>query len=59
MRPIRVAERTACRGNSLTKIERSNGNFGSNYPSTVAPLPRAAWAAARRAIGTRNGEHET
>ena len=22
-------------------------------------LPSAAWAAARRAIGTRNGEHET
>ena len=35
------------------------GTFGSNYPSTVAPLPRAAWAAARRAIGTRNGEHDT
>jgi hypothetical protein len=25
----------------------------------LALLPSAAWAAARRAIGTRNGEHDT
>ena len=27
--------------------------------SPAGPLPSAAWAAARRAMGTRNGEHET
>ena len=27
--------------------------------SPTGPLPSAAWAAARRAMGTRNGEHET
>src|SRR6201984_711800 len=29
------------------------------HASPVAVLPSAAWAAARRAMGTRNGEHET
>src|SRR5213080_3062870 len=31
----------------------------AGYASPAAPLPSAAWAAARRAMGTRNGEHET
>jgi hypothetical protein len=29
------------------------------YAVLAAPLPNAACAAASRAIGTRNGEHET
>jgi hypothetical protein len=29
------------------------------YALLAGPLPSAAWAAASRAIGTRNGEHET
>jgi hypothetical protein len=31
----------------------------AGYASPAGPLPSAAWAAARRAMGTRNGEHET
>jgi hypothetical protein len=31
----------------------------TNHASLAASLPSAAWAAARRAIGTRNGEQET
>lgn len=34
-----------------------NSSFG--YPSDPGALPRAACAAARRAIGTRNGEQDT
>jgi hypothetical protein len=29
------------------------------YAVLAGPLPTAAWAAARRAIGTRNGEQDT
>jgi hypothetical protein len=29
------------------------------HPSPATSLPSAAWAAARRAMGTRNGEQET
>ena len=36
-----------------------SGTSKLHYPSTVAPLPSAACAAASRAIGTRNGEHDT
>jgi hypothetical protein len=31
----------------------------AGYAFPAGPLPSAAWAAARRAMGTRNGEHET
>ena len=31
----------------------------SAYACELAPRPSAAWAAANRAIGTRNGEQET
>src|SRR5258706_2548712 len=31
----------------------------AGYASPAGPLPSAAWAAARRAMGTRNAEHET
>jgi hypothetical protein len=32
---------------------------GTDHAVLAAPLPSAACAAARRAIGTRNGEHDT
>ena len=48
-----------CESSTQPRSSVRTGTFGSNYPSAVAPLPRAAWAAARRAIGTRNGEHDT
>jgi hypothetical protein len=32
---------------------------GRAYAWLAVPLPSAAWAAARRAMGTRKGEHET
>ena len=34
-------------------------NPTARYASPVGFLPSAAWAAASRAIGTRNGEHDT
>src|ERR1700722_17820919 len=39
------------RGDELTRQ--------SAYAWELAPRPSAAWAAANRAIGTRNGEHDT
>src|SRR6185437_1693263 len=34
-------------------------NHAASYAVLAAALPSAAWAAARRAIGTRNGEQDT
>src|SRR5258708_40210187 len=36
-----------------------SGAGGQAHAWLAAALPRAAWAAARRAIGTREGEEET
>lgn len=32
---------------------------GDAYLVLATPEPTTAWAAARRAMGTRNGEHDT
>jgi hypothetical protein len=37
----------------------SNAANGDPYAVPLEPLPSAACAAASRAIGTRNGEHDT
>ena len=47
---------------NLANVCRGNGRgaiYASDPAASPAPLPSAACAAARRAIGTRNGEHET
>ena len=44
----------------LTAAERATlGQLAGERGVTVAAFVRAAWAAARRATGTRNGEHDT
>lgn len=60
-----VANSRACRNGSIAI--RAVALRGHHSPSLgrglayfeVTLSPRAAWAAARRAIGTRNGLHET
>ena len=61
-------ERRAIREQPYHKMKRRTPDYGpqerpsiraTGYAVLAAPLPSAAWAAARRAIGTLNGEHDT
>src|SRR5262249_3723749 len=52
-------DRRSWRRQAMIGLLSRNHAPRKRYAVLAAPLPRAAWAAARRAIGTRNGEHDT
>jgi hypothetical protein len=60
-----LLRRQGCRPRSGEDGPRPPGGAGrlaptiARYAVLAALLPSAAWAAARRAMGTRNGEQET
>jgi hypothetical protein len=48
-----------CEGLAIRIPGAAPGTRKNNYAWLAASLPSAACAAAKRAIGTRNGEHDT
>ena len=66
--PTSVARATLCEGGALpvdwaTSFRGPSARYrrssAKNYLELDSAAPMTAWAAASRAVGTRNGEHET